>query len=170
MLMRTDELELYYFGEKSFQKIREKHFVKLKELIGVNEFFNNEVLTDEEFQDKRMYICDKIYKYISSNKRIKRDFYNAYDVVLINTLCDLVLESLVADEILKTQRKCDMFLDAQSIVFCDEDCPLHIFLWHEEVISLAKYSAEESHSYDSMDFQPESEIFGLEFEKEEAEM
>jgi len=161
--MRIDELELYYFGEKSFQMIREKHFGPLKKLIGIEELFNNQNLTDDEFQDKQMYICDKIYKYISSNKRIRRDFYNAYGVVLINTLCDLVLESLVADEIIKTNRKIDMFLDAQSIVFCDEDCPLHIFLWHEEGVSLSKYSKEESRDYDNLDLQPESEIFGLEF-------
>jgi len=161
--MRIDELELYYFGEKPFQKIREKHFGSLKELIGIEELFNNQDLTDDEFQDKQMYICDKIYKYISSNKIIRRDFYNAYGVVLINTLCDLVLESLVADEIIKTNRKIDMFLDAQSIVFCDEDCPLHIFLWHEEGVSLSKYSKEESRDYDNIDLQPESEIFGLEF-------
>ena len=161
--MRIDELELYYFGEKSFQKIREKHFGPLKELIEIEELFNNQNLTDDEFQDKQMYICDKIYKYISSNKRIRRDFYNAYGVVLINTLCDLVLESLVADEVVKTNKKIDMFLDAQSIVFCDEDCPLHIFLWHEEGISLSKYSKEESRDYDNIDLQPESEIFGLEF-------
>ena len=120
--MRIDELETYYFGERPFQSIREKHFGPLKELIEVEELFNNQDLTDDEFQDKQMYICDKIYKYISSNKRIRRDFYNAYGVLLINTLCDLVLESLVADEIIKTNRKIDMFLDAQSIVFCDEDC------------------------------------------------
>lgn len=161
--MRIDELEAYYFGERPFQSIREKHFGPLKELIGVEELFNNQDLTDDEFQDKQMYICDKIYKYISFNKRIRRDFYNAYGVLLINTLCDLVLESLVADEVIKNNRKIDMFLDAQSIVFCDEDCPLHIFLWHEEDISLSKYSKEESHDYDNMDSQPESEIFGLEF-------
>jgi len=161
--MRIDELELYYFGEKPFQIIREKHFGPLKELIGIEELFNNQNLTDDEFQDKQMYICDKIYKYISSNKRIRRDFYNAYGVVLINTLCDLVLESLVADEVIKTNRKIDMFLDAQSIVFCDEDCPLHIFLWHEEEVSLSKYSKQESHDYDGIDREPESEMFGLEF-------
>ena len=165
--MRIDELETYYFGEKPFQSIREKNFGPLKELIGIEELFNNQDLTDDEFQDKQMYICDKIYKYISSNKRIKKDFYNAYGVVLIDTLCDLVLEGLVADEVIKGNRKIDMFLDAQSIVFCDEDCPLHIFLWHEEGISLSKYSKEESHDYDNMDSQPESEIFGLEFIKAE---
>ena len=44
--MRIDELELYYFEEKSFQKIREKHFGPLKELIGIEELFNNQDLTD----------------------------------------------------------------------------------------------------------------------------
>ncbi len=165
--MKTNELELYYFGEAPFQNIREKHFANLKEIIGVEELFNNESLTDDELMSKQMYIEDKIYKYISSNKRIRQDFYNAYGVVLIDTLCQLVLESIVADEILKTNKKIDMFLDAQSIVYCDEDCPLHIFLWHEEGISLSKYSKEESHDYDKLDEQPEDEIFGLEFTKKQ---
>lgn len=165
--MKTNELELYYFGETPFQRIREKHFSHLKEIIGVEELLNNQNLTDDEFEDKQQYIFDKIYKYISSNKRIRRDFYNAYGVVLIDTLCQLVLESIVADEILKTNKKIDMFLDAQSIVYCDDDCPLHIFLWHEQNISLSKYSKEESHDYDCLDEQPEDEIFGLEFTKEE---
>ena len=164
--MKTNDLELYYFGETPFQKLREKHFANLKEIIGVEELFNNESLTDDELMSKQMYIEDKIYKYISSNKRIRRDFYNAYGVVLIDTLCQLVLESIVADEILKTQKKIDIFLDAQSIVYCDEDCPLHIFLWHEQGISLSKYSTKESHDYDSLDEQPEDEIFGLEFREE----
>lgn len=73
--------------------------------------------------------------------------------------------SLVADEIIKTNKKIDMFLDAQSIVFCDDDFPLHIFLWYEQGISLSKYSSIESHSYDSFDEQPEDEIFGLKFKK-----
>lgn len=164
--MKTNDLELYYFGENPFQNIREKHFANLKEIIGVEELFNNESLTDDELLGKQMYIEDKIYKYISSNKRIRQDFYNAYGVVLIDTLCQLVLESIVADELLKTNKKIDMFLDAHSIVYCDEDCPLHIFLWHEQGISLSKYSKEESHDYDCLDEQAESEIFGLEFEED----
>jgi len=165
--MKTNELELYYFGEAPFKNIREKHFANLKEIIGVEELFNNAALTDDELLGKQMYIEDKIYEYISSNKRVRRDFYDAYGVVLIDTLCQFVLESIVADEILKTNKKIDMFLDAQSIVYCDEDCPLHIFLWHEQGISLSKYSKEESHDYDRLDEQPESEIFGLEFKNEE---
>ena len=164
--MKTNDLELYYFGETPFQKIREKHFTNLKEIIGIEELFNNESLTDDELMSKQVYIEDKIYKYISSNKRIRRDFYNAYGVVLIDTLCQLVLESIVADEILKTKKKIDIFLDAQSIVYCDEDCPLHIFLWHEQGMSLSKYSTKESHDYDSLDEQPEDELFGLEFEED----
>lgn len=90
--MKTKDLELYYFGETPFQIIREKHLPVLKEIIGVKEFFNNENLNDDEFIDKQSYIMDKIYDYITSNKKIKLDFYNAYGVVLIDTLCQLVLE------------------------------------------------------------------------------
>lgn len=161
--MKTNELELYYFGEAQFQKIREKHFSHIKDIIGVKELLNNQDLTDDEFEHKQRHIFDEIYKYISSNKRIRRDFYNAYGVVLIDTLCQFVLESLVADEVIKNNLKTDIFLDAQSIAFCGEDCPLHIFLWHEQNISLSKYSKEESRDYDCLDEQPESEIFGLEF-------
>lgn len=163
--MKTNELELYYFGKAEFQKIREKHFSNLKEIIGVKELLNNQDLTDDEFEHKQRHIFDEIYKYISSNKRIRRDFYNAYGVVLIDTLCQFVLESLVADEVIKNNLKIDIFLEAQSLAFCGEDCPLHIFLWHEQGISLSKYSQEESHDYDCLDEQPESEIFGLEFEE-----
>lgn len=164
--MKTNELELYYFGEAQFQMIREKHFSNLKDIIGVKELLNNQDLTDDEFEHKQRHVFDEIYKYISSNKRIRRDFYNAYGVVLIDTLCQFVLESLVADEIIKNNLKIDIFLDAQSLAFCGEDCPLHIFLWHEESISLSKYSKEESRDYDCLDEQPESEIFGLEFIEE----
>lgn len=163
--MKTNELELYYFGEAQFQKIREKHFSHLKDIIGVKELLNNQDLTDDEFEHKQRHIFDEIYKYISSNKRIRRDFYNAYGVVLIDTLCQFVLESLVADEVIKNNLKIDIFLDAQSIAFCGEDYPLHIFLWHEQDISLSKYSKEESHDYDCLDEQPEDEIFGLEFKE-----
>ena len=164
--MKTNELELYYFGEAQFQMIREKHFSNLKDIIGVKELLNNQDLTDDEFEHKQRHVFDEIYKYISSNKRIRRDFYNAYGVVLINTLCQFVLESLIADEVIKNNLKIDIFLDAQSIAFCGEDCPLHIFLWHEQGISLSKYSKEESRDYDCLDEQPESEIFGLEFIEE----
>ena len=77
-----------------------------------------------------------------------------------------MLESLVADEILNKNIKLDIFLDAESIVYCGEDCPLHIFLWHEQGISLYQYSSSESHDYDNMDNEPETEIFGLEFVNE----
>ena len=163
--MRKEELELYYFGEEPFKKIRDKHFNKLYEVIGVEELLNNQNLTDNEFDVKQRYILDKIYKYISSCKRIRRDFYNAYGVVLIDTLCNLVLESLVAYEILRNNLNVDMFLDAQSIVFCGEDCPLHIFLWHTQETLLSVYSSEESHDYDKLEEQPENEVFGLEFAK-----
>ena len=163
--MKTNDLELYYFGEAQFQKIREKHFSNLKGIIGVKELLNNQDLTDDEFENKQRHIFDEIYKYISSNNRIKRDFYNAYGVVLIDTLCQLVLESLVADEVIKNNLKIDIFLDAQSLAFCGEDCPLHIFLWHEQGTTLSNYSTKESREYDFLDEQPESEIFGLEFEE-----
>ena len=78
-----------------------------------------------------------------------------------------MLEGLVSDEIIKTNKKIDMFLDAQSIVFCGDDCPLHIFLWYDQGITLSKYSKEESHDYDMLASQPESEIFGLEFTKKQ---
>ena len=103
--MKTNELELYYFGEAQFQKIREKHLSNLKEIIGVKELLNNQDLTDDEFEHKQRHIFDEIYKYISSNKRIRRDFYNAYGVVLIDTLCQFVLESLIADEVIKNNLK-----------------------------------------------------------------
>ena len=165
--MRKEELELYYFGEEPFKKIRDKHFNKLYEVIGVEELLNNQNLTDDEFYVKQRYILDKIYNYISSCKRIRRDFYNAYGVVLIDTLCNLVLESLVAYEILRNNLNVDMFLDAQSIVFCGgEDCPLHLFLWHTQETLLSVYSSVESHDYDKLEEQPENEVFGLEFTKE----
>ena len=164
--MRKEDLKEYYFSTEALNKIRDKYFVKLKEIVGVNNLFNNQNLTDEELIDKQLYMCDNIHKFISSCKRIRRDFFNAYGVVMINTLCNLVLESLVADELLNTDRKLDIFLDAESIVYCGEDCPLHIFLWHEQGISLYQYSSKESHDYDNMDNEPETEIFGLEFTKE----
>lgn len=161
--MRKEDLKEYYFSTKELIKIRDKYFDKLKEIVVIDNLFNNQSLTDEELLDKQNYICNNIYKFISSNKRIRRDFYNAYGVVLINTLCNLVLESLVADEILNKDIKLDIFLDAESIVYCGEDCPLHIFLWHEQGISLYQYSSSESHDYDNMDNELETEIFGLEF-------
>ena len=164
--MRKEDLKEYFFSTKELINIRDKYFTKLKEIIGVENLFNNQSLTDEELLDKQLDICDKIYEFISSNKRIKRDFYNVYGVVFINTLCNLVLDALVADEILNKDMKLDIYLDAESTVYCGEDCPLHIFLWHEQGVSLQQFCAEEMDDYEDLEGCYEFEVFGLEFTKE----
>lgn len=164
--MKLKDLESYYFADKEFQKIREKHFPKLKEILDVNDFFNNETLTEKKFTQKQISMFDKIFNYIKSNKRIRRDFYNAYGVIVIDTMCDLVLESLVVDEAIKTNRNVDIFLDVKSIAYFDDtEYPLNIWHWENQNNSLKEYCREYCRWYDEFDKKSEDDIFGLEFEK-----
>ena len=164
--MKREEFESYYFATEPFKKIREKHFPKIKEILDSNEFFNNQNLSEDEVDAKRFHMEEKLYKYISSCKRIRRDFYNAYGVITIDSLCELVMQSILADEVLKKELHIDIYLDAQSVICTYEDCPMNIWHYYNQQHSLAEYSKIYSKWYDNFEDLSEDDIFGLEFENE----
>ncbi|MBE5741216.1 MAG: hypothetical protein E7351_01620 [Clostridiales bacterium] len=118
-------LESYYFCNEDLNYIRKKYFKFLKELIDIQSCFcDNENLSEDERLEKAGNITDKLYKYLTTNKTAKREFEKAYSIDIQPELCDIVLQSIMADFVIwHKQYLLDIFLSKRSVLYFDNEYP-----------------------------------------------
>ena len=107
--MNIQDLEIYYFCTPDIDTIREKYFKSFKEIVGVENFFNNAELDDEARADKQDQLIDKISDYIEAHEDMKKEILEAYHTTDLFVIGVLLLQSLVADEIIKSKADIDIF-------------------------------------------------------------
>ena len=114
--MNKLDLELYYFCTPDIDTIREKYFKTFKDLVGVENFFNNGNMNHEQRADKQDQLIDKISDYIEEHEEIKKELLEAYHTTDLFVIGALLLQSLVADEVLKSNKNVNIFKDENSIL------------------------------------------------------
>ena len=112
--MNIKDLEIYYFCTPDIDTIREKYFKSFKEIVGVENFFNNAKLDDEARADKQDQLIDKISNYIEAHEDMKKEILEAYHTTDLFVIGALLLQSLVADEIIKSKADVDIFKNKNS--------------------------------------------------------
>lgn len=124
--MNRQELELYYFCTPDIDTIREKYFKTFKELVGVENFFNNANLNNKARSDKQNQLIDKISDFIEEHEKMKNELLEAYHTTDLFVIGALLLQSLVADEIIKSKADIDMFKNKNSILHYKDRYPHNI--------------------------------------------
>lgn len=130
--MTKEDLKLYYFQTIELKRISDTYFSKIKEFIDVKEFFNNCNLTEDERVNKCCNMENKICEYIRSDKAIEEDFFKAYHLKGTNTLCEFVLQGIVANEVINNKIEINIFLDKASVLYFNGEFPLNIKLWKKD--------------------------------------
>jgi len=124
--MNIQDLEIYYFCTPDIDTIREKYFKSFKEIVGVENFFNNAELDDEARADKQDQLIDKISDYIEAHEDMKKEILEAYHTTDLFVIGVLLLQSLVADEIIKSKADIDIFKNKNSILHYKDRYPHNI--------------------------------------------
>ena len=159
--MNTKDLELYYFNTTSLEDIRFKHFPILKKMFNVEDLLNNKDISEDDSLSKRAKIESIICDYIKSDEDISKDFFEAYYIDKPNEICELVLQGLVADEVIKNKLDVNIFLDKASVLYFENKYPLNIEKWlKDKNCTIEKYCEDMFELYDLFNmFKPE-ELFG----------
>jgi len=127
--MKIQELETYYFCTPDIDRLRDKYFSTFNEMLGIENYFNNEKLTDEEHWDKLTELADKLMNYLNNNKEIKEEFVNAYRTDSDYILGELLIQSLVADIVIKMKLDINIFMDKKSILYFEKTYPKNISIY-----------------------------------------
>ena len=114
--MNLQDLELYYFCTPAIDTVREKYFSTLKCVVNVDNFFNNAELTDKQKIKKQDNLIDQLSNYIEEHEEMKKELLEAYHTTDLFIIGGLLLQSLVADEVIKSRKYRDIYLSKDSIL------------------------------------------------------
>lgn len=159
--MNTKDLELYYFNTASLEEVRFKYFPILRKMFNVEDLLNNKDISEDDSLSKRAKIESIICDYIKSDDDVSKDFFDAYHIDKPNEICELVLQGLVADEVIKKKLDINIFLDKASVIYFENKYPRNIVKWQKDkTYTIEKYCEDMLELYDLFNMFPPKEIFG----------
>jgi len=165
--MNTKDLELYYFNTASLEEIRFKHFPIIKQLFNSEDLLNNKDISEDESLSKRAKIESVICDYIKSNENISKEFYEVYHIDKPNEICELVLQGIIANEVIKQKLDINIFLDKASVIYFENKYPRNIIKWQKDkTYTIEKYCEDVLELYDLFNMFPAEEIFGEDIVRE----
>ena len=165
--MNTKDLELYYFNTASLEEIRFKHFPIIKQLFNSEDLLNNKDISEDESLSKRAKIESVICDYIKSDEYISKEFYEAYHIDKPNEISELVLQGIIADEVIKQKLDINIFLDKASVIYFENKYPRNIIKWQKDkTYTIEKYCEDVLELYDLFNMFPAEEIFGEDIVRE----
>ena len=165
--MNTKDLELYYFNTASLEEIRFKYFPILRKMFNVEDLLNNKDISEDDSLSKRAKIENIICDYIKSDDDVSKDFFDAYHIDQPNEICELVLQGLVADEVIKKKLDINIFLDKASVIYFENKYPRNIVKWQKDkTYTIEKYCEDMLELYDLFNMFPPEEIFGEDIVRE----
>ena len=124
--MNKRELEHYFFPERKVNKVRELYFDKLKSLVGVENFWGYVDYSDDDRVSIQEKYSRMIADYIRKNENdMLIDIIEAYTLIYPNELGEILLHSIVIDEVLKTKPEdYDVYYDKNSLLYFDNEYPI----------------------------------------------
>ena len=118
------EMEEYFFPNEEIKKIKAKYFEELKSLIGKSNFYGYKKFSDDDRALVQEKYATKIEKFINKNKTIHDSFVQAYHLSYIDELAEVILHSIVVDEVINTKdKKYDVYFDDNSLLYFDDIYP-----------------------------------------------
>lgn len=124
--MTKQDLENYFFPDVKTNKIRNLYFDKLKSLVGIENFWGYEDYSDDD-RVKAQEKCSRVIAdYIRKNENdMLIDIIEVYDLIYPNELGEILLHSIVVDEVLKTKTEdYDVYYDNNSLLYFDNKYPI----------------------------------------------
>jgi len=117
--------EKYYFCNDELVYLRKKYYYFFWDYLAINECFNgNEELSDDKRVAKQCEKADKLYEYLCTNKTAHREFSKAYNIEIQPELSEIVLQSIMADWVIRLKRyTTDIFLSKESVLYLDGEYP-----------------------------------------------
>ena len=166
--MKLHELESYYFCTPEIDRLREKYYPTFRDLLGAENFFNNEKLNSDEHWDKLSEMACELIKYVFSDEKIKDEFVSAYRTDDDYVIGEILIQSVVADIAIKMKLKFNIFKDKRSILYFDNTYPKNISIYKnkEKSGNLFEYIAFFEDFKETLRSIPPEEIFGKEFVEE----
>lgn len=124
--MKTKDFEKFYFPTREINDLRLKTFGKLKNKLGIENFFCCRDFNPDQRVSFKEDLYIKLAKYIKSSKKLSKLFVDIYKLE-INNLSEFLLDSIVVDEAIKTKdENFNVFLDKSSVLFFDREYPYYL--------------------------------------------
>ena len=124
--MNKQDLENYFFPDVKTNKIRNLYFDKLKSLVGIENFWGYAEYSDDDRVTAQEKYSRVIADYIRKNENdMLIDIIEVYDLIYPNELGEILLHSIVIDEVLKTKSEdYDVYYDNNSLLYFDNEYPI----------------------------------------------
>lgn len=139
--MNKREIKKYLFPTLRIKHIKHKYFKQLKKLIGVENFLGYKDASDDDRVDIQEKYAIQIEEYIRSRKK-NRTFIRAYNSIYLNEIAEVLLHSIVIDELFdKINSLDDIYYDKNNVLYFDNEYP-RLFMDKGNIIDYCELEAK----------------------------
>lgn len=125
-IKKLEKLKSYYLPNYWFEDLQSRYYENLMQKIDIYFCVYCNDITYEKRAEKKENKIKTIYDYLMSNEQIKSKFEKIYLIKLSKTLCEIILQSVMAYFVIKNQIfSVDIFLSRSSILYLAGDYPIN---------------------------------------------